>query len=64
MAKDVHSGVKEYGNLLEKCCQLEKENLALYKDFEDQQDICRKRYEFMKMEVEICLEKFKSKLPI
>ena len=31
MAKDVHSGVKEYANLLEKCGNLEKENLNLKK---------------------------------
>ena len=31
MAKDVHSSVKEYGNLLEKCGNLEKENLSLKK---------------------------------
>ena len=31
MARDVHSAVKEYGYLLEKCCNLEKENLNLKK---------------------------------
>ena len=31
MAKVAHSGVKEYANLLEKCGNLEKENLNLKK---------------------------------
>ena len=35
MAKDVHSGVKEYGILLERCCYFEKESLALRRDLKD-----------------------------
>ena len=53
MAKVAHSGVKEYGILLERCCILEKENLTLHKEFEDQQKICRKKDKFIKMEVDI-----------
>ena len=61
MAKVAHSGVKEYGSLLEKCCRLEKENFALYKDFEEQQNICQKRDKFMKMEVDMH-EKFQNQV--
>ena len=38
MAKDVHSGVKEYGILWERCSFFEEETLTLRKKFKDQEE--------------------------